>query len=106
MFVHYSAIFIQRNWRGHKIRAVFLPIILNRRNSIVRIKALVKGWKTRQIMKTKLIRNHKIGIRDASALRIDLMKSRDNTSSLLFNQISSQLPILIMKFLQDYRSLY
>ncbi|CAG9332612.1 unnamed protein product [Blepharisma stoltei] len=103
-FVNYSAIFIQRNWKGYKIRAKFGEILRKRKSSINKIKSLVLGWKTREILKLKMIKNHKTGIHDALALQKDLLSSKEN--NLLLSQISNQLPTLRHRFMQDFKSLF
>ena len=56
-YVNHCAMKIQKVFKGHYARKVQMPIKKTFRKVEVVLKAVVKGWKIRKIMKTKEIEN-------------------------------------------------
>lgn len=104
LFQEYSAVFIQKVWKGFKVRQHFYDLLQARFFAKSLIRGLVRGWKTRRILKCKEIRNLQTGIRDLVNLEEELMDSAANKS--LHLQVSNQIPMMKDKFIKEVQKLY
>lgn len=62
------------------------------------IRALVKGWKIRKILKTRTIKSLKVGIQDLINLKNELQIAQNH--SLLY-QVTNQIPIMKSKMIKE-----
>ena len=105
-FVDYCAKLIQRNWRGYYTRMYILPQIYKIKKFCRNLKAVIIGWKTRKILSTKRMQNHKKNIRDLNLMISELSIDSDSTSKQLLATMVDQLPNMRSKFIKDFNSLY
>jgi IQ calmodulin-binding motif len=104
LFQQYSAVYIQKTWRGYKVRALYYSKLKIRNWAKIKIRALVKGWKIRKIINCKAIQNLKTGLKDLIILKNEFNQSSQSNSLLL--QVSSQMPIMKEKLIKEIYKLY
>ncbi|CAG9322867.1 unnamed protein product [Blepharisma stoltei] len=104
MFVEYSAVFIQKFFRGYLTRKKWWTIIEARINAKSVILSLVRAWKTRKILKTKEMRNIEIGIKDMTKLASEF--SSEGNPNTLLSKVHQQIPALKRKYIQEFRKIY
>lgn len=106
-FLFHCTEMIQKVWRGYKVRRIYGETLKKvAREKQLRV-ALLKGWKIRQIFKTKPIRNSVANIRDLQALTKELtISSPVNKSNDLLYKAQAQLPEVISKFISELKNLY
>jgi hypothetical protein len=97
-YINRNATMIQKNWRGHFVRKVRLPVARRMAGVNMRLEALIVGWRVRKIMQTKEIDMRITQIRDFErelqsadldeAMTQGLIMSRNNTVSKMICLIS------------------
>ena len=100
-FLNFTAEFIQKYWRGYLVRKITHPLLSVRKLAKAKILSLILGWKTRRLLKTKVMKNHILSIRDMISLQKELQNSSISSKELLV-QISNQLPEAKYKFTQEF----
>lgn len=105
-FLHYTASFIQRNWKGYYVRKYVIPAMAQIKLLKSKLKSLLCGWKTRKIFITKRMQNHVKNIKDLQKMIHELKNDPDSTSKMLLQQMIDQLPKMHSKFIKDFNSLY
>jgi hypothetical protein len=105
-FLSYSATFIQKNWRGYYTRKYAVPQTYAMKLLVSKLKALLVGWKTRKILKTRRIQNHLKNIKDLKKMIYDLNRGVDASTQDLLNRMVGQLPNMHSKFIKDFNTLY
>lgn len=103
MFLNYSALFIQKSYKGYTVRKRWLPLINARLQAKSAILSLAKGWKTRKIFKSKELKNIQISVRDM--IKLVSEDPVDKTNPLLV-KVRQQIPGLKQKFVQEFYKLY
>ena len=103
-FLEYSAVCIQRSFRGFRVRKVYLE--QNRARSTVRkrLRRLLRLWKLKKILMTRKVQVTLKGLRDSVKLVNDI--KADSAAKLLYNQVLSQVPVLRARLRSDLIVLY
>ena len=104
MFREYSALFIQRCWRGFCVKKLYKQQMSSRLQSRKKIRKLVRSWKIRRILSTRRLQITLKGLKDSVRLISEIR--HDQAAILLYNQLQSQLPILKTKLKSDITMLY
>lgn len=71
-FRQYAVKFIQKFWRGYKVRRFAAPILKRRKLAMSKITALGLAWKTKKILKTKPMSDIRVQLVDTDKLLMDL----------------------------------
>ena len=104
LFRQYSALFIQKVWKGYRVRLKVGSTLDRKRVARNTIKALVRGWKIRKIMKSEEIFNFKQELKDLVAFEAELREQDINNFQYL--QIQNQIPLLKEKIAREIDYLY
>lgn len=104
LFRQYSALFIQKVWKGYRVRKDVKSILNRKRFARNKIKALVRGWKIRKIMKNEEIVSLKQELKDLVAFEAELREQDINNFQYL--QIQNQIPLLKDKISREIDYLY
>ncbi|OMJ88162.1 hypothetical protein SteCoe_9981 [Stentor coeruleus] len=105
-FLHYTASFIQRNWKGYYVRKYVIPALSQIKILKSKLKSLLCGWKTRKVFMTKRMQNHIKNIKDLQKMIYELKNDPDSTSKVLLQQMIDQIPKMHSKFIKDFNSIY
>jgi hypothetical protein len=103
LFKQYSAVFIQKVWRGFAVRRKVKPVLDHKKFFRTKLKALLQGWKIRKILKSFKIQELKHTLKDLQKLEEELKQQPESHSHL---QIQNQLPLLKEKLIHEVLLLY
>lgn len=104
MFLNFSAINIQKHWRGYLIRRFYTEKLQIRSLAKYRIQRFVRFWKTRRILNTRRIKLHIKGMKETKQLIREIQG--DHTAVALYKQLMAQLNSFCNKFRLDFSTLY
>ena len=104
LFRQYSALFIQKVWKGYSIRKKYKSILDNKRIARSKIRALVRGWKIRKIIKRGEILALKQELKDLVGFEVELREQ--NISKFQYLQVQNQIPLLKEKIIKEIDYLY
>lgn len=104
LFRQYSALFIQKVWRGYKVRKVLKSMLKTRINAKAKIRGLLKGWKTRKILNSGKILKIKSSLKDLIKLNEELKQQGGNNS--LYMQVQNQIPLMKSQLSKEFFKLY
>lgn len=105
-FLHFSASFIQRNWKGFFVRKFVVPSLAKYKLFKAKLKAVVIGWKTRKILTTRRMQGHFKTIKDLHNIIFDMNKDPAGASDSLLPRFIDELPKVHSKMIKDFNSLY
>lgn len=104
LFRQYSALFIQKWWRGCKVRRSISSKLIERRQARTKIKALLRGWKTRRIFKSSQILKIITSLKDLIILNSELKEQ--GPQNTLYLQIQNQIPLMKSQLFKEFQKLY
>lgn len=104
LFLNFSAISIQKNWRGYIIRKFYRNKVLMKTRAKIVIRRMLRNWKCRKIMATRRLKHILKGLKDTKRLIWDL--EYDRGSAKLYQQLQNQLVSYCNKLRVDFNTLY
>lgn len=105
-YINHCATFIQKHFKGCKIRKNYKTLLVKRKKFTQLRKGLLKGWKIRCIMKCKKVASLKKVILDITVSMKSLMKLSDESSQTLLNALKIERPQKIKDFIRIINILY
>ena len=100
-FLNYSAVYLQKWWRGFRVRKLTKPLFIQRKQAKAYIKGLVQGWKTRKVISSKQVQSQVSAIKDITQLLREV-----SPEDSFYHQMASQLPNAKNKFVSEFSKVY
>ena len=104
LFLNFTAISIQKNWKGFRIRKLYNKKIKIRAIAKKKIRRFARIWKTKSILQTRRIKQYLKGMHETKILLEEVRN--DKSSAGLFKQLLAQLVSFHNKFRVDFNTLY